>query len=294
MPTGRNTTNTFADSMDDIRAAARAVREYANVMGQVVDTRKLENNTGLNWKELSFAKLTAMNLDELSDLEQNPQEILDTLFSVSPTLVGMSVFITDRSKVRMSKHGAAKIGVLTENAMARKKDLDLIAGAQSATTDLGTTGNPMASDLISAAASRISGNATEPWIGPVAAVMRGFQLKDIQDEAVSGFGTYPVSGGIAEDTLRKGFSGDLFGVKIYRDDNIPVDSSSDAVAVVFASGPESALVLVQGMESRRVTERKENIGGGAEIMYATDEYGTGIRQQAWIYAITADSTAPVG
>ncbi len=294
MPTGQNTTGTFNDSLDDIRAAARTVREYANVMGGLVDVTRLENNTGLNWKEVVLSKLYASSIEELTDLEQSPQEIIDALFTIAPTMVGMSMFMTDRAKVRINSKVAAKIGVLTENAMARKVDIDLIAIGQAASTDLGSAGNPMASDLISAAVANLRGNTTEPWDGPIATVMKTFQLKDIQDEGVGGFGTYPTAGAdtLTEQFLRKGFKGELYDSEIRTDDNMSVDSSDDAIAFVFGSGPGGAIVEVTGMESRRKSERKENIGGGAEIMYATDEYGTGIRQQAWMRAITSDSSAP--
>lgn len=278
--------------MDTIIDSARAYREYANVMGRLVDMTRLENNTGLDWKEVVLNKLTAMNIGETTDLEQNPQEIVDAYFTISLTQVGMSVFMTDLSKVRMSTLVASKLGVLTENAMARKKDLDYIAIAQSATSDLGAAGNPMSSDLVSAAVANIRGNTTEPWDGVIHTVMRTFHVKDIQDEGVSGFGTYPVTTGLTEEFLRKGFSGDLYGSKVYTDDNITVDSSDDAIAFVFGGGAGGAIVAVEGVSARRVTERKENIGGGAEILYCTDQYGTGVRQQAWMRAITADSAAP--
>lgn len=295
MATGPNTTNTFTDSMDDIRAAARTIREYDTVMGRLVDTTRLEENTGMNWREAVLQKLSAQGIDELTDLEQNPQEILDSLFSIAPTLVGMSVFMTDRAKVRISKVVAAKLGVLTENAMLRKADVDMIAAGQAATTDLGTAGNPFTSDLISAATAIVKGNTTEPWDGPVATVARTFQIKDLQDEGVSGYGTYPTTGGsITESFLRDGYSGPLYGSSIEADDNMSVDTSDDAIAFAFARGNGGAIVRVTGMAARRVTVRKENIGGGAEIMYATDEYGLGIRQQAWIRAITADSSTPTG
>lgn len=292
MPSGYNTTSTLADSLDDIKDSARAVREYANVMGKLVDMNRLPNNTGLKWDEVALSRLTASNIDQLTDLELNPQQIVDTLFSVQPTEVGMSIFKTDLVDMRINSKVAGQIGVLTENAMARKKDLDLIAAAQTATTDLGTANNPMSSSLVSAAVARIKGNATEPWDGSIATVMTSFQLKDIQDEGVAGFGTYPTSPGMTETFMRKGYEGPLFGSSVYSDDNIAVDGSGDAIAVVFASGSGGALAHVEGMEARRKVVRKENIGVGAEILYATDQYGTGVRQQAWIYAITADSSSP--
>lgn len=294
MPTGQNTVGTFNDSLDDIRSSARVIREASFTMGQIVDKVTLKSNTGTAWKEVALSKLYAANIDELTDLEQSPQEIIDTLFSVTPTMVGMSVFMTDLVKMRINAEVASKLGVLSENAMSRKKDQDLIAIGQTATSDLGTAGNPMASDLISAAAALAAGNTTEPWDGSLTVVMRTFQLKDIQDEGVAGFGTYPTAGAdtLTEKFLRQGFSGELYGTEVRKDDNMTVDGSDDAIAFVTASGPNSAIVLVQGASPRRVTMRKEGIGGGAEIMFATDQYQTGIRQQAWIRAITADSSSP--
>ena len=293
MPSGYNTTATMADSIDDINDSARVYREYANVMGKLVDMTRLPEHSGLKWDEIALSKLTASDITELTDLEQNPQQFVDTRFSVQPTLIGMSVFKTDLMEMRINAKVAAQLGVLTENAMARKKDIDHILAAQTATTDLGTAGNPMSSSLVSAAVSRIRGNATEPWDGPVATVMRTFQLKDIQDEGVAGFGTYPTSPGMTETFMRKGFEGTLFGASVYTDDNITVDGSDDAIAFAFAAGTGGALVHVEGASARRKVVRKENIGGGAEILYVTDQYGIGVRQQAWIYAITADSSSPV-
>ena len=293
MATGINTTNTFSDSMDDIRAAARTRREYDTVMGRIVDTVRLPENSGINWREVILEKLTATGIDEITDLEQNPQEVVDALFSLAPTIVGLSVMYTDRAKLKMSKEVAAKLGVLTENAMLRKSDVDMIAAGQAATTDLGTAGNPFSSDIVSAGVSIVRGNTTEPWDGPVAVVARTFQIKDLQDEAVGGYGTYPTyPGSIAEKTLRSGFNGDLYTASVNADDNMSVDGSDDSIAFIVASGPNSAIVRVTDEVARRITVRRENIGTGAEILFCTDSYGLGIRQQAWIRAATADSATP--
>jgi hypothetical protein len=294
LPTGITTTGVLADSLDDIRSSARVIREYGPVMARLVDTTRLKDGIGLDWKEVFLNKITAMNIDELTDLEQSPQEIVDGVFSIRPTAVGLSMFVTDRTKRRINPLVAAKMGVLAENAMSRKKDIDLIAIAQTFTVDLGTAGQPMESGFVSAAVSRIANNTTEPWDGPTATVLHGFQKKDIQDEIVAGIGTYTVPVGLSQDVFLKGFSGGtLYDSSLWVDGNIPVDASDDAIGFTFASGANGAIVHVEGMESRMITERKENIGTGAEIMYATDEYGTGIRQNAWGFTYTTDATAPV-
>ena len=294
MPAGITTTGVLADSLDDIRSSARTIREYGPVMARLVDTTRLRDNIGLDWKEVYLNRLSATNIDELSDLEQSPQEIVDGLFSIRPTAMGMSVFVTDRTKQRINSLVAAKMGVLIENAMARKKDRDLIAIAQSATTDLGTAGSPMDDGFVSAAVARIGANSTEPWDGQTCTVLHPYQKKDIQDTIVAGIGTYTIPTGLSQDVFLKGWSGGtLYDSEVWTDGNIPTDSNDDAIGFTFAKGSGGAIVHVEGAATRMITERKENIGTGAEIMYATDEYGNGIRQQAWIYSYTTDVTPPV-
>jgi len=294
MPQGPVTTGVMNDSLDDIRSSARTIREYGPVMARLVDNTTLKTNIGLDWKEVFLNKLYAGNIEEMTDLEQSPQEIVDGVFSIRPTAIGMSLFVTDRTKARINSLVAAKMGVLVENAMSRKKDIDIIAIAQTFTTDLGTPGQPMESGFIGAMVAQIANNATEPWDGPTATVLHGFQLKDVQDELVASIGTYPVADGLTREVFLRGYSGGtVYGSNVWVDGNIPVDANDDATGFTFASGAGGAIVFVQGMASRMKTERKENIGTGAEILYTTDEYGLGLRQNAWGGTYTTDVTAPV-
>ena len=174
--------------------------------------------------------------------------------------------------------------------MSTKKDKSIIAIGATATTDLGTAGNPMSSGLVSAASSRITGNTTEAGIEmPRYFVGTSFHMKDLQDELVSGLGTYAIPVGLTEETFRRGFSGTLYNMEAFIDDNIIQDASADAIAMAFG---RDSMVLVEGYSPRATTVRDEFYGGGADIMVMYDEYATGIRQQVWLYAITADTTAP--
>ena len=288
-PNGPTTTGSLADSLPTVIESARIVREFAGVMPRLVDRTKLPEGSGLNWNEIALNQVEAQDITETTKLE-NHQQLVDTLFSVTPAQVGLSIKVTDRARRRIDKKVAAKIGALGQKAMNTKKDLNLLAVGSSATTDLGTANNPMTSGLVSAAASRITGNSTEPGTEMARFfVGTSFHMKDLQDEIVSGLGTYPIPAGITADTYRRGFSGSLFGMEAYTDDNITVDSAGDAIALAFG---REAVVHVEGYSPRAVTVRDEFYGGGADIMVMYDEYATGIRQQAWLYAITADTTAP--
>ena len=125
MPTGYTTTGALADSLPTVIASARQVRENVGVMTNknVVTVVNLSEGTGTAWNEISFAKLTAQAVTETTKLE-NPQQISDTLFSITPSIIGIHTFITDKVQRNLAPAAFAKIGGLVQNAVQRKKDID--------------------------------------------------------------------------------------------------------------------------------------------------------------------------
>ncbi len=289
MAAGRTHTGDLADSLPTVLASARIVREFEGTMIRLSDRTNLADGTGLDWNEISLAKLTAQGVQETSELN-NPQLIQDTLFTITPTIVGVQTIITDRTMRRISKNVAAKIGVLTQNAIQRKKDQDGLTALDGATTSLGGAATTMTPGLIAAAASRIRGNTVEPATSAIYSVMHPFQLKDIQDEIVAGIGTYAIPNGLTEDTFRRGFSGSLFNTEVFTNGNISIDSNDDAKGGVFA---REGLVLVDGFGPTTETDRLIRYGGGANEMILYDEYAYGERSPGnWIYELFTDATAP--
>lgn len=282
-------TGSLADSKQLVIDSARIVREYEGVWSRTTDVQRLSENTGLSWEEISLAQLSAQAVTETTILE-NPQSITDALFSVTPTMTGINVIVTDRVYRRMPKSVIAKMGALAQNAIDRKKDEDYLATFATATTTLSGTGTTLASGIIDAAKNRITSNTTEPAMGTIVTVLHGFQIKDIQDELKSGVGTYAIPSGITEDVFRRGFQGTVGGTNVYEDGNIAINATPDARGAVHA---REAIVMVQGMSPRSTTRRREEIGGGAEEMFIYDEYGLGERSAGnWLYGVLTDATAP--
>ena len=282
-------TGSLADSKQLVIDSARIVREYEGVWSRTCDVQRLSENTGLSWEEISLAQLSAQAISENTVLE-NPQSITDALFTVTPTMTGINVIVTDRVYRRMPKSVIAKMGALAQNAIDRKKDEDYLATFATATTTLSGTGTTLASGIIDAAKSRITSNTTEPAMGTIVTVLHGFQIKDIQDELKSGVGTYAIPSGITEDVFRRGFSGTVGGTNVYEDGNIAITATPDARGATHA---REAIVMVQGMSPRSTTRRREEIGGGAEEMFIYDEYALGERSPGnWLYGILTDATAP--
>ena len=283
------TTGDLADSLPTILASARIVREFEGVMVRLSDRTNLADGTGLTWNEISLAQLTAQSVTETTELN-NPQTLSDTLFSVTPVMVGVQTIITDRTMRRISKNVAGKIGALAQNAIQRKKDKDGLAFLDGATTSLCGAGSTLTSGHLRAAAARIRSNATEPGMGQLYGVLHGYQIKVLGDELLSGVGTGVIPAGVTADTYRNGFSGRIATIDIYEDGNMTVDASDDVKGGVFA---REAAVLVDGFGPKTETQRLIRVGGGSDELIIYDEYAWGERSPGnWLYEIYSDATTP--
>ena len=172
MAAGRTTTDDLQDSIPTIIGASRVVRENEGDMMATVDRQTLGKNMGLTWHEVSYAKINAQPIDENTILD-NPQKLSDTDFPLTPTVIGIETLITDRVGIRIVAHGAAKLGILAQNAMKRKKLQDGITLLDGATTSLGSSGT-LTYGHIMAASVRITGNTTEPGPSPLHAQLHAF------------------------------------------------------------------------------------------------------------------------
>ena len=291
MAAGDTITQSLADSLDTVVASARQVREQEGVMPNLVDKVTLDEGTGTSWREISMAQLTAQAITETTRLD-NPQQMSDTAFAITPTVVGIQTLITDRVAARVNKKSYAQLGSLAQNSIQRKKDEDGLAVIDGASTQLNSANSALASGFIAAAVYQISSNTTEPGNPPFRAVFHGFSLKDIWDELTAAVDTTNRAdiSGITARVFTEGLRGKIAGCEIYEDGNLTIDSDGDAKGGVFA---QEAIVLVQGRSPRTATIRREDIGGGATVMYLYDEYAYGERSAGnWLFEVIADATAP--
>jgi len=293
MATGYNTTTTLTDSLDDIRSSARIVRENEGVMTQLVDKRYLGEGIGTNWNEISYAQLSAMSVTESTDMDDNFQQMSDTPLTITPTMFGISTFITDRLRQMMNRTCYAQVGSLAMNAVVRKMDEDGITVLDGATTSLCGAGTTLTSGYISAATSRITGNTTEPGNPPLYCVLHGYQIKDIADELTNGVGTYNINGeGLTSRVWREGYRGvvQAGGAQVFEDGNITIDSSDDAKGGVFA---REGILLIMASDIDVKEKYMPNIGGGGNAVYIYVDYAYGERSEGnWLYEIYSDATAP--
>ena len=287
MATGNTTTGSLADSIDVIQASARSRRQYDGVMPQLVDRVELDANSGTAWREILLANLSAQAVTENTVLD-NPQQYDDSAITITPEMIQIQTFISDKSKRNINNKVLAQMGKMPGEAMMRKKDEDGLTAAD-ASTQMGAAGTPVQTGDVAAARYIITSNATEPGSLPIAGVFHGFCIKDFYDELVAGVGTYPVPDGSTATVFQSAFTLPIANVSIHEDGNISIDSSDDAKNFVFS---KSAWILVEGMTIRTESKREPNIAGGGDSLFMTDEFAYGLRLANWTREIIGDATAP--
>ena len=287
MATGNTTTGSLADSIDVIQASARSRRQYDGVMPQLVDRVELDANTGTTWREILLANLSAQAVTENTVLD-NPQQYDDSAITITPEMIQIQTFISDKSKRNINNKVLAQMGKMPGEAMMRKKDEDGLTAAD-ASAQMGAAGTPVQTGDVAAARYIITSNATEPGPLPIAGVFHGFCIKDFYDELVAGVGTYPVPDGSTATVFQSAFTLPIANVSIHEDGNISIDSSDDAKNFVFS---KSAWILVEGMTIRTESKREPNIAGGGDSLFMTDEFAYGLRLANWTREIIGDATAP--
>jgi hypothetical protein len=284
-------TGSLADSQELIIDSARIKREEEGVFMRTTEVHTLAKNTGLSWEEVALDQMEAQPITESTELV-NPQQYVDSLFTITPTMIGISTLVTDRVYARIAKDTIAKMGALKQNAIQRKKDEDYITVLDGGSTAAAPGANAtLTSGHLSAMVSRIRGNTTETSrTSPGFLVMHPFQIKDIQDEIVAGVGTYAVPQGMTESVFRNGYEGQLFGFSVFAAGNITIDSDADAKG---GAHTREAIVMVQGRSPWSKTKDRPEVGGGATELFMYDEYAFGERSAGnWLYEIYSDATAP--
>lgn len=298
MTVGETSTGSLGDALPEIVADARIVKEKTGVSTarRTCDVRRQTPGTGLNWTEFALNQLSAQDISETTKNE-NFQQFTGSLLSIQPTMSQIIVKVTDRTYRKIAQIVSSKFGAVIGNAMVRKEDTDYLATFLTfATTCSPGSATTFGSGYISSAKQNITSNVTEPSSAEVFTVLHGFQIKDLQDEIVSGVGTYTIPQGLTEEVFRRGFAGTVAGSNVFEDGNITVTSTPNANG---ATHSREGVILAIGMEIKRELDRDLYFGGGADVISLVSEFafaerksGTSSTTQVWAYRHLSDATAP--
>jgi len=251
----------------EMRFTARHAVPMANLVTRV----DMPENRGSPFDLPKMGTLTAVNLTEGVDVTSF-ETVTDTDVSIDPTEVGVFVALTDRSLRRAPAAFESAVAGEAARAYAYKLDLDLLRQFSSFSNTLGSASNDMTIGYLSAGRARVKGGS-EPGQGPVHVVLHPFGIKDIVDDIVPS-ATNVIPAGISDDVTRQylteNFVGNtkLYGMSIWEDGNIELDTLDDAIGGLFC---QNAIFLAITMEPTQEKQRDASLRGDEIVIVG--EYG---------------------
>ena len=285
--------STVADLDSIIQTIVGSVRftaRHAVPMAALVTRIEMPEHRGSPIDLPKLDTLTAFDLTE--GVDWNSFETLgDSDVSIDPTEVGVFVAMTDRMLRRSPAAFERAVSGEARRAWAYKLDLDLTRQLASFSTVLAGSGNPLGIGHLTAARAQITGK-TEPGEQDINCVLHPYHVKDLVDDLVAAAAT-DVGSGLSDEITRNYLTRNylgrtkLYGMGVYEDGNIEVDSTPDATSGVFS---RNAIMLAITMEPTEENERDISLRG--EELVIVGEYG----YAEWLdnagVALTANATAP--
>ena len=266
------TTGNLASAQRIVIEQARFTAEHNAPMLQLVEHFRL----GKGEKQIDVPKVgqfTAQSVGDGVDIVDE-QDIGMTIVTLTTSEVGLKIILTDKLVRQLNEDTFRMVGRQAGDAMARKKDGDLLAlfSALNGGTDLGAAGRDMELGNVSVLIGHAMANKfPKPW----AIVQHPWATMHV---AMSSFG---FSGGapggapgaafpstFSQDMLKDFFQVSVGGTPIFHDGNLTVDSSDDAIGAIFS---KNALAYAESVEYNQEPERDAS-RRATELVWTSD-YG---------------------
>ena len=264
------TTGNLENAQRTIIAAARYTEEHNAPAMALIEKFTL----GKGEKTVTVPKVGQMSMSDLTDGVDivDEEDIGMTTVDLTASEVGAKVILTDKLVKQSSPNVMAIIGRQLGDAMARKKDVDVIALYTNLNggTKLGADGR-----LMSAANTQaIISNAKANKFGSQLYILHHPNaIANLSKEAATVAGTAggELSNGWSVDLLKNFYSGlrPMNGVSIFEDGNIAKESGVDSGIGVIAD--KSALAVLVSVDTR--TERQRDASLRATEVVMTADYG---------------------
>ena len=259
------TTSDLEKMQRTVIAQARYTREHKGCMVGLSERFDLEAGQST----LTVPKLSAF--DDAQDLQDGvdmtqAQQIANSYTDITTAEIGIKGIITDKLIRQMNESVWRMLGRLLGDSMKRKIEKDGLDLCDGFSNSLGAASTAITTGYLTAAITQLLGQ-TEPAPEPFAYVGHPYQVKLLMD-TVARVGTYPLPEGISAQMVKDYWRGtlDMFGVAIFSNGLITVDSSGDAKGALFS---KSALGYVVGKEA--YTERQRDASLRAwELVHVQD------------------------
>jgi hypothetical protein len=204
-----------------------------------------------------FGTATARDLTDGVDMTESQQLTITGTTHVTDE-AGCKVIITKKLRNQMKDDVYRRAGQVIGNAMKKKIDEDGLGLFSGLSTGLGGAGTTFTLDYLLAAITQMHGKA-EPAPDPIFAVLHPYQYHEIKD-LLSTPGTNNVSDAVFDKQLLGKWRGNekLWGVPIFVDGNISVDTSDDAYGAVLS---RIAFIYLVGWEPETWIEYDGSLRG---------------------------------
>ena len=250
-----------------VLAAVRFTAESATPCQNLIEHFTL----GKGEKQLTIPKAAAVTFDSLVDGVDivTSKDIAITTTDLTTAEVGGKFILTDKLIRQFNEDVFTMIGRLGGDAMARKKDKDIIAlfGGLNGSTTLGVAG--MNLTMINAIGC-VSKAAALMYPEPVSVVHHPNALSTLAKAAMAVGMTYyaGIMQGLSEELLRRFFKIQINGVNFFWDANIVPDSSDDGVGAIFS---KSAMAILESQAMNVERERDASLRAWEVVTVA--DYG---------------------
>lgn len=222
---------------------------------------------------VTVPKVGQMNADVLADGEDivDEEDIGMTTVDLTAAEIGLKVILTDKLVRQMVENTFTIVGRQMGDAVARKKDLDVIAlfptlyGGGTAVQG----GDNKYLSLQNAQACCSYAKAHK-FGGPLAFVHHPNAIAYMAAQAATAAATYPMPDGYSADLLASFYSGiRLNGVGFFEDGNIPKEAGVDSgIGAIFAKG---AIAYLESVGFNAERQRDASVRGTELVV--TADYG---------------------
>jgi N4-gp56 family major capsid protein len=282
-----STSVTLNDLLPTIVQEAMFVANERSIMRGLVKNYSLAPTQGKTIQVPIYPLQTAVSLTEGDDFSITAVSTDVATFSVGQ--VGIATMVTDLALNASASNVVADLGRLFGEAVARKIDQDLMALFASFTTNtVGSTGTVITPALVMQAITKLK-SAAVPSEGIVAVLHPSiaYDLKSAlttQGNAAFTGGAY---GDVANEAMRMGYIGQLFGVPVYESSNLPQSgpTAGDYLGGVFH---RDALGFGLMRDINIETQRRARAVGTDVVCSAM--YGAGVVYEQYGVNATFDSS----
>jgi N4-gp56 family major capsid protein len=283
-----STSVTLNDLLPTIVQEAMFVANERSIMRGLVKNYSLAPSQGKTIQVPIYPVQTAASLTEGNDF--NIAAVSTDVATFSIGQVGLATMVTDLAINASASNVVADLGRLFGEAVARKIDQDLMALFASFTTNtVGSTSTTITPALVMQAITKLKAAAV-PSEG-IVAVLHPSVAYDLKSALTTTGNTNFAAGAfgdVANEAMRMGYVGQLFGVPVYESSNVPLVAGGAAGDYLGGVFHRDALGFGLMRDIQIETQRRARAIGTDVVCSAM--YGAGVVYEQYGVNATFDST----